>query len=594
MPISATNFSSNSLTGSVVVSGGKANISLVTVPWTLEGDKTFTLSLRTGSVSGPVLVTTPPITVIDNSNVISVTANVISVNEGDLVSFTVTTQNCPDGAAYYSVLPQFANVTSSDFTSNTGSFQITSGTGTFVLQAARDASIVDESGEAFKVQIRGSSTTGPIKLTSTSNVIIADTSNSMIFNSLVSNTNSLVSGFGVRFTLAVSGVGRTLSYKTVGNVLTTDFAAGNTGTFFVNTSNIATVDLYPNPTLGIGETRYFQLQVYETANINNQILSSNTVNVLDTSVYKYTATGGNIITSSGYTYHVFRSSGTFSITANTGTYLGAIGPVTQPIEVLAVAGGGGGSFGFGIVPGNYQSGGGGGAGGVMYRSVPSANIFVGNTMIVTVGGGGNGVPADAATTGTMGGNTQVILGSVTHTIYGGGGGGATALNIGGSGGGGWGGSGNGPARSATGGGTWAYTVNTGPAVGIVGYGYPGGPGGPGGPVTALGGSGGGAGEAGAISAKGGNGISTYSVWLNSTTTGIGGYIAGGGATGDNPGGLGGGAGGATQVNTTSWSGNVNTGGGGAGGPSTYVSPLSGGNQGGGNGGSGLVIIRYPA
>ncbi len=532
------------------------------------------------------------ITIKDNSNVTSITANVGAVGEGELVSFTVTTENCPDGVAYYSVLPQFANVVLSDFTSNSGSFQIVSNTGTFVLQAARDSSIADETGEAFQIQIRGAGQQGIIRYTS-SNVTILNTSNSIAFNSLTSNTNTIVSGRGVRFTIAASGVGRSLSYKTVGNVITTDFASGNTGTFSIGNFSTATIDLYPNPALATGETKYFQLQVFETANTNNQILSSNIINIVDTSVFKYSATGGNIITSGGYVYHVFRTSSTFEVTSNTSIYDGAAGTATTPIEVISVAGGGGGSFGFGSYPGNYQQGGGGGAGGVMYRSIPSANIFVGNTMIITVGAGGNGVLGDQSISASMGSNTTIALGGITHTIFGGGGGGATGLNIGGSGGGGWGGSGNGPGRSATGGGTWQYALNTGPTTNIIGYGFPGGPGGPGGPVTAVGGSGGGAGEAGGSGAKGGNGIATYSVWLNSTTTGLGGYIAGGGGASNQPGGLGGGGGGIVNVNTIAWSGNTNTGGGGAGGPSAYgpTNPVPG-NQGGGNGGSGLVIVRY--
>ena len=55
------------------------------------------------------------------------------------------------------------------------------------------------------------------------------------------------------------------------------------------------------------------------------------------------ATGGTIVTSGGFKYHTFTSSGTFAVSAGTGD-----------IEVLMVAGGGGGGRG------HARSGGGGG------------------------------------------------------------------------------------------------------------------------------------------------------------------------------------------------------------------------------------------
>ena len=451
MTISASNFSPASLTGSVVVNNGFANISLTTIPQTLIGNQTFSISLRSGSPTGPILTTTPLITIFDNSNVTVVTANVAAVNEGDLVLFSVTTQNCPDGTAYFSVVSDLANVNSADFTSNAGSFAIVSNSGSFVLQAARDNTIVDETGEKFKVQIRGNSPTGIIKYTS-SNVTINDTSNSMVFNSLVSNTSLMVSGMGVSFTLLATGTARTLSYMTVGNVISSDFVGGNTGSFAITNSGTATVSLYPSLSLGAGQTRYFQLKIFETANVNNQILSSNTVNIIDNSVFKYTATGGNLIISGGYNYHIFRSSDTFTITANTGTYLGLSGLVTSPIEILAVAAGGGGGHGYANYPGDYGAAGGGGAGGVAYTTVPYANAQIGaaGAIVVSVGGGGAG--GTSPLRGINGSNTTIVAPSFSHTIFGGGGGGGGGGVGGGVGFGGGSGGGSGGGASLVGGG----------------------------------------------------------------------------------------------------------------------------------------------
>ena len=67
MPISASNFRSNSLSGTVSVINGFANISLDTVPYALEGNKSFVIKIRTGSVTGEVLAVSPTITLQDTS-----------------------------------------------------------------------------------------------------------------------------------------------------------------------------------------------------------------------------------------------------------------------------------------------------------------------------------------------------------------------------------------------------------------------------------------------------------------------------------------------------------------------------------------------
>jgi len=80
------------------------------------------------------------------------------------------------------------------------------------------------------------------------------------------------------------------------------------------------------------------------------------------------ATGGSIATVGDYKVHTFTSSGTFEITAGTGS-----------VEYLIIAGGGGG--------GGAHYGGGAGAGG--HRSGTESDKGV-NTYTVTIGGGGTG------------------------------------------------------------------------------------------------------------------------------------------------------------------------------------------------------------
>lgn len=266
------------------------------------------------------------------------------------------------------------------------------------------------------------------------------------------------------------------------------------------------------------------------------------------------ATGGDVTISGGYKYHVFKSSGTFT--------------VTEPgfAEVLAVGGGGGGSGGYGA---------GGGAGGFRMQN----SLIRPNSYPVIVGAGGATQPNIAQ--GFFG--SQSALGTYSATGGGGAGSFGTAnAGSGGSGGGGGGGNGIGGVG------------NAGNYIPVEGY-----SGGNGHSSTAAGGGGGGGGAGGNgianQSGAGGAGSNSASSWATATGTGMSGSYAGGGGGGADSaqsvtrgvGGTGGGGdGGAAGVAGTS--GVVNTGsGGGGGGRSGTIT------YGGGSGGSGIVIIRYP-
>ena len=260
------------------------------------------------------------------------------------------------------------------------------------------------------------------------------------------------------------------------------------------------------------------------------------------------ATGGDTIMTDGtYWYHAFRSSGTFTPAKG------------LSCDVLVVAGGGG---------GGNSSAGGGGAGGVFYAT----NQTVATAQTVTVGGGG----------GRAANGSNSTFGSLTAGVGGGRGGQSSTGFAGGSGGGGAG---------YVGTGTIAGGASTQTGTGGTGYGNAGGLGAD---TDGRGGGGGGAGAVGSNGSgnnagAGGAGNNTWSTWLNTTGTGISGFIAGGGGGGAvtnyGAGGSGGGGqgGNRSQIPTN---GVANTGGGGGG-----VSD-AGNNGGQGLGGSGLIVVRY--
>lgn len=263
----------------------------------------------------------------------------------------------------------------------------------------------------------------------------------------------------------------------------------------------------------------------------------------DTNAYTAKATGGTITSDTGYVYHTFTSSGTFTPT----TSLNA--------DILVIAGGGG-SLANGTGAGPT---GGGGAGGVLGFTSQSLTA-TGYT--VTVGAGGANVTGNDSQFGAL------------TLVKGGGRGGATD-EIGATGGSGGGSGGR-------------YTSAGGSATSGQGY-----AGGVGYQQSGLAsGGGGGAGQLGWGAASnaggyGGNGTNAYSVWATATNTGVSGYYAGGGggmSWYSGTGGVGGAGGGGNGANTSTTgsptNGAANTGSGGGG--SSY----------GTTGGSGIVIVRY--
>ncbi|GEM_PF-6062712 len=277
----------------------------------------------------------------------------------------------------------------------------------------------------------------------------------------------------------------------------------------------------------------------------------------------FSATGGTITTSGGYTIHTFTTSGTF-------TPSGA-----GNVEYLVVGGGGGGG---GAVTHDFADGsGGGGAGG--FRTATGLAVTA-QAYTVTVGAGGAGAPGTAQN-GTKGSDSSFAGITATGGGYGGKGDDGVGGGAGGSGGGGGG--------NCTGGdnpGGAGNTPSTSPSQGNNGGG------GVGACDKRSGGGGGGAGAVGSNSPSqnggaGGAGTASSISGSSVTYTGGGGGSSGTGCCSGGAGGSGGGGVGANVSGSTAGAGTANTGGGGGGGPTS-----ASGVGAGGAGGSGIIIIRY--
>src|SRR5210317_735327 len=210
----------------------------------------------------------------------------------------------------------------------------------------------------------------------------------------------------------------------------------------------------------------------------------------------FIATGGTIVSSGGYKYHTFTTSGTFTVTSGIAT-----------VDFLIVAGGGG---------GGSRHGGGGGAGGYQTGSYTAST---GNYTVTIGAGGAGGVK-----------NTSIAVSGGNSSVFG------TTSTGGGIGG-------NYPTQNATSGGSGGGAGNRGSGTftggsGTLGQGNDGGDvtsggsdwagAGCGGATTAGGGSTGGTGVSGG---NGGTGSNSVATWATATSTGDGGYYAGGGGGG---------------------------------------------------------------
>ena len=282
MPILASNFTSNSLQGTVVVSGGQANIQLPLSAFAFEGQKTFVVKLRKEGFAGTVIGVSNTITVLDTTTIVSLTANISTVAEGNAILYTLTTTNVPNSTNVYYTTNSVvtANVNGNDFVGgNTGIITINNNVGTVTLVANADVSNVSELAETFSLQIRTNNASGNVVVTS-SNVLILDTSNTYAINSLVESSNSIITPSNVTFTVSVSNIpaGTTLYYDTTGTATNTTFIGGNTGSFKINTANSGTnTVVLGNLTLGIGGSGSFALNIRRDSTTGTIIATSNTI-----------------------------------------------------------------------------------------------------------------------------------------------------------------------------------------------------------------------------------------------------------------------------------------------------------------------------
>lgn len=421
----------NNAAGVVSVRNQQANLTLDPVEYAFLGNSTVRIKIRQDSIAGPVVLESQPITIVDIAELISVTANTYSVPEGQDVLFTILTRNAPDGAFIAYVAESVTgNITANDLSIGNvsalagGFSEIIDNIATFIVFANVD-SVLGETGESFKISARAGNTNGLI-LGYSDNVTIKD---SVEFFSITSSNSTVDFNTNVTFTIQTFGLpdGANLFYFTAGDVINFDSAnaQANTG-YVITSSNVATVTLRPiAPTNSISP---FNLLIRD-ANTNALLASSSGVNSIGEDTRFTNITGGTETTIGNYKYHVYTTSGVFTIDR--------VGEINSELQIFAVgAGQPGGTT-------NYDGGGGGEVINTSYnipRSIQSnqGSVIVAQTSPTSTGSsstqilfgaGGTSIVARSATYGVSGNGNPVGPRRIADVDGGGGGGGAGGAGV---------------------------------------------------------------------------------------------------------------------------------------------------------------------
>ena len=271
--VEAADFTDNTLTGSLTVNNDSATLTkTLSSDFTVgEGSETFSIDIRTDSVTGTVVASSNNITVTDSSfatftNSLSTT----SINEGDTVTVTVNTTGIPDGSTLF-----YTTSITTDISPTSGSFIINSDTGSFDITASED--LLVENDETFTVSIRTTSITGSV-VSTTDTVTISNTTSFAI----TSSTNLPAEGDTVTFTVVTTGVpdGTTLYYTTSNTASTVDDINSTSGSFTI-TNNSGSFDITTIQDFQSDDGEGLDVHVRTGSTSGPIVVSANTLTITD-------------------------------------------------------------------------------------------------------------------------------------------------------------------------------------------------------------------------------------------------------------------------------------------------------------------------
>jgi hypothetical protein len=342
--------------GSFTITSNSGSFSVTpTADLTTEGAESFTVSIRSGSISGSILATSSSVTINDTSLTPPPTyefssSNPTSLNENTLRSFSVDTTRVSNGTTLYWTIGHGTTV-AADFSADSGSFTINSNTGSFSIFVSDD--YATEGAQTFNIAIRTGSITGT-PVASTGTITINDTS--VPTYSVTPAASSVNEGSSLTFNVSGNGIPNgTYYWRYEAN--TADGAdVSLQGSSFTINNNSGSFNVTATADLTTEGSQTFAVTV-RSGNVNGTLLAtSSLVTIIDTSttpVPTYTVTpaasnvneggsltftigGTNIVNGTYYwsIYNITTQSNDFSvvsaavqITNNSGSF--TVGPISD-------------------------------------------------------------------------------------------------------------------------------------------------------------------------------------------------------------------------------------------------------------------------
>ena len=170
-------FLGGTMAGSFTVNNNFGNFHIAAVGDIITDDgETFLAKVRLDSSSGTVVATASEVTITDVGQTEAISQSATTLNEGELVNFTISTTGYATGTTFWWDIESTAGITAADFNDNqtSGYFSINS-SGQAVVSKQLVQDLTSEGIEKFKFNVRSGANTGPIILTS-SEIIVNDTS----------------------------------------------------------------------------------------------------------------------------------------------------------------------------------------------------------------------------------------------------------------------------------------------------------------------------------------------------------------------------------------------------------------------------------
>jgi hypothetical protein len=223
--VTDTDFADNTLSGEInIISDGGNLTKQIAADMLTEGPETFVFQVRTGSINGPIVATSSPVTINDTSTTppptYSIAVDVSQIAEGDTATFTITTTRVGNDTLYWT---NSGTTSAADFDSgnNNGAILITNDSATKAFTLTMDH--LTEGTETLVFELRTGSITGPIVATA-SVVVVADTSVNAPVYKVTPDKTDANEGDTVTWNIQTFYYGSgTLYYTITGTVTAPDF-----------------------------------------------------------------------------------------------------------------------------------------------------------------------------------------------------------------------------------------------------------------------------------------------------------------------------------------------------------------------------------